>query len=363
MKLLGAIHDPTYVAAPYNRFDRLLLNLIKDERDLPFLYLTLRISLLLIPMGLLLYMPFITGWAWWALAIGYQYINNVKFKGPFGLMLHCTSHRPMYKPAYKFMNNYLPWIVGPFFGHTPETYYSHHIGMHHVENNLSEDESSTMPYQRASVKGFLRYFGSFFFFGLSELISYLFKRNRKKLAWRAVAGELSFVTVCIILGFVNLPATLAVFVVSLLLSRVVMMLGNWTQHSFIDAADPGNPYKNSITCINVKYNHKCWNDGYHISHHQRPGMHWTEHPTFFLKTIDKYVEHKAIIFDGADFGKVFFTLMARRYDVLAKHVVNINGNTFANEEEVIALLKARTQRIPVAAEPVMPATRQARVAA
>lgn len=350
MKLLGLIKDPTFVLLPYNRFDRLLLLLIKDERDLPFLHLTLRISFLLIPLGLLLYMPFITGWFWWALAVGYQYINNLKFKGPFGLMLHCTSHRPMYKPAFKFMNNYLPWVVGPFFGHTPETYYSHHIGMHHVENNLPDDESSTMAYQRDSLRGFLHYFGSFFFFGLSELISYLRNRNRVRLARRAVAGELSFVLLCIGLGFVNLPATLAVFIVPLLLSRVVMMLGNWTQHSFIDAEDPGNPFKNSITCINVKYNHKCWNDGYHISHHQRPGMHWTEHPTFFLKTLDKYAENQAIVFDGADFLKIFISLMTRRYDVLAQYVVNINGNTFADEAEVIAVLKARTRPIPVVAE-------------
>ena len=62
------------------------------------------------------------------------------------------------------------------------------------------------------------------------------------------------------------------------------MMGNWTQHAFVDGEDPGNAYKNSITCINVKYNKKCWNDGYHISHHIRPAMHWTEHPTFFQKT-------------------------------------------------------------------------------
>ncbi len=363
MKLLGPIHDPTFTSVSYNQFDRMLLSFIKDERDLPFLYLTLRISLILIPLGLMLYMPFLTGWAWWVLAIGYQYVNNLKFKGPFGLMLHCTSHRPMYKPAFKFMNNYLPWVVGPFFGHTPETYYSHHIGMHHAENNLPDDESSTMNYQRDSVRGFLGYFTAFFFFGLSELVAYLFKRNRVKLAWKAVAGEVSFVLLCIGLGFVNLPATLAVFVVPLLLSRIVMMLGNWTQHSFIDAADPGNPYKNSITCINVKYNHKCWNDGYHIGHHQRPGLHWTEHPTFFLKTLDKYAQNQAIVFDGADYLKIFISLMTRRYDVLAKHVVNINGNTFADEAEVIAVLKARTQRIPAVTELVTPLPRRVGVAA
>jgi hypothetical protein len=37
--------------------------------------------------------------------------------------------------------------------------------------------------------------------------------------------------------------------------------------------------------------------------------------------------------------------MRKRYEVLAKHIVNID-DTFASEEEVIELMKARTQKIP-----------------
>ena len=36
--------------------------------------------------------------------------------------------------------------------------------MHHVENNLPDDLSSTMRYQRDSFLHFLVYFGRFFFF-------------------------------------------------------------------------------------------------------------------------------------------------------------------------------------------------------
>ncbi|GAB3968564.1 hypothetical protein GCM10028806_12850 [Spirosoma terrae] len=132
----------------------------------------------------------------------------------------------------------------------------------------------------------------------------------------------------------------------LVIYRLVAMLGNWTQHAFVDADDPGNAYKNSITCINVGYNYNkaCWNDGYHISHHVRPAMHWTEHPTFFLKTLDQYASHQAIIFDGLDFGQVFFLLMHKRYSTLARHMVNLNG-AFSSDTEAIALLRRRTIRI------------------
>ncbi len=191
--------------------DRFFLNLIRDERDLPFIYLTIQITLIMIPMGISLY--FITGWAWWIIAVGYLYLNNLYFKGPFGLMLHCTSHRPFFKKDYQLLNYYLPWVVAPFFGHTPETYFVHHIGMHHVENNLEHDESSTMPFKRDSFKSFLNYFGVFFFKGVFELYQYHKKRNRQNFINRMVNGEVSYFFVIIFLSVINFPATLVAFII------------------------------------------------------------------------------------------------------------------------------------------------------
>ena len=349
MKVLSTLHDPTFTGRDYNRLDRFFLQYIKDERDLPFIYLTLRISLTLIPLSVLLFMPFLTGWAWWAVAALHFCFSTFGVKGPFGLMLHCTSHRQFFKTEYNWMNYYLPWVLAPFFGHTPETYYSHHIGMHHPENNLEDDDSSTMTFQRDSVRSFVAYFGRFFVIGVRNLLTYLRRKNRPKLAVRAMTGELVFAAVCIGLCFVSWPAVIVVFVFPLFVYRLIAMVGNWTQHAFVDGEDPGNAYKNSLTCINVKYNRKCWNDGYHISHHVRPAMHWTEHPTFFMKTIDKYAQNRAIIFDGIDFGQVFFLLMGKKYDVLAKHMVNVNG-AFVDDNDAISLLRRRTQRIEAPAE-------------
>jgi hypothetical protein len=76
-------------------------------------------------------------------------------------------------------------------------------------------------------------------------------------------------------------------------------------------------------------------------------MHWTEHPVYFQKTLDKYIENNAIVFDGIHFLHVFAWLMRKRYDLLAKHFVNI-GNRFSSDEEVIAFLKSRTEKVPFA---------------
>ncbi|KAA3437749.1 fatty acid desaturase family protein [Rufibacter hautae] len=344
MKTLTAVTDPCGVGKPVSAIDYFFVKYLNDERDLPFVYLTIKISLILIPFSVLLYMPFITGWVWWVLALLYLIINNAIFKGTFGLMFHCINHRPLFKNAYKYWNNYLPWVLGPFFGQSPETYFSHHIGMHHVEGNMPEDESSTMTYQRDSVRSFLKYNGLFMIAGVADLFNYLLRKKRRKLARRTVVGEVFYISLCVGLSFISFPATLFVFIIPLFIFRFIAMLGNWTQHSFVDASDPANPYKNSITCINVKYNHKCWNDGYHISHHERPAMHWSEYPNFFLKNQAKYRQNQAIVFDGLDYARVFFYLMSKRYDVLARHLLNID-NAFASEQEAVTLLKERTKPI------------------
>ena len=355
---LGANTDPVFVKpAAYSRFDQALLKLIRDERDLPFVHLTIKITLTLLPLAVICYLPFVNGW-WFALAVvAYHYLNNFAYKGPFGLMLHCTSHRPLFKKEWGWMNHYIPWVLSPFFGHSPETYYTHHIGMHHAENNLEEDESSTMPYRRDSFRDFGRYFGSFLFVGIYHLCAYHFRKKRQRLLMRSVRGELMFFAFCAAMCFVNWQATLFVFIVPFFLYRLVAMMGNWAQHAFIDAADPGNHYRNSITCINTKYNVKCWNDGYHISHHVKQTMHWTEHPMSFRNNIQTYIANDAIVFDGIHFLHVFIWLMRKRYDLLARHFVNI-GDRFSSEGEIISFLKSRTRKIVEYTGPKMPAAKE-----
>ena len=343
MQNLPVLTDPVFVPREhYNAFDRFLLSLIRDERDLPFVHLTIRITVFMMSLGLALYIPGLPIWLFAIMAIGYTLMNNFVFKGPFGLMLHCTSHRKFFKQEYELFNYYLPWIVSPFFGQTPETYASHHVGMHHAENNLPQDESSTMSYQRDSFRDFMRYFGDFLFVGLIRTVGYFKRKNRPTLIRKMVRGELLFYALCVVLCLVNWQATLFVFILPFLISRFIMMLGNWTQHAFIDHTDPGNHYKNSITCINHKYNHKCWNDGYHISHHIRPTMHWTDHPRHLQENVGEYVKNKALIFDGMDFLVIFIHLMNKRYEVLADKLVNLGA--WESKEEMIGTMKEGTRR-------------------
>ncbi|ANI88615.1 fatty acid desaturase [Arachidicoccus ginsenosidimutans] len=342
--LPDTLTDPVGLKPPYYIWlDKFFLRLIRDERDLPFIYFTLSIILFLIPYAVLLFSHLFVGLNWWAAAIFYMIINAASFIGRFSLMFHCAAHRTLFKKQYNYLNYILPYFIAPFFGHMADTYYSHHIGMHHAENNLEDDESSTMSYQRDSLKSFLLYLSRFIVRGLYDLASYLKKKNRKKLMYSAIRGEIMFIIMCIVLSCFNWRATFCVFIFPYFFYRLIAMLGNWAQHAFIDPAEPGNGYKNSMNCINSKYNWICWNDGYHISHHLKPTMHWTEHPAYFQKTIDKYVENNAVVFSKIDIMMVAVLLLAKRYDLLAKNFVNI-GNRFSSEEAVIAFLKERTAR-------------------
>jgi|KBSSwiS6_1023812.scaffolds.fasta_scaffold08047_2 hypothetical protein len=341
MKALTTITDPVYIPkSEYSWYEKFWLRYINDPRDLPFIHLLTAIHLMVLPAAIILYTPLLQGWYWWLLYIPYFYVSQLYFKGRFGLMLHCISHRRLFKKGYTWLYHWIVWGVCPFFGHTPETYFVHHMAMHHVENNMPDDGSSTLRYQRDSLWGFINYVCRFLFMGFRDTFLYLFNRKWKKFYMRLTYGEFSFFLFCIAMCFVNFSATLLIFIIPFLFARIVMMIGNWSQHAFIDISDPE---ENTINCINTKYNHTCWNDGYHAVHHLRPALHYTDIPAEFMKHKDEFAEKKVLVFDNIHYLHIFLWLMTRRYDKLAANIVNIN-NIFSSEEEVIALMKERTRR-------------------
>ena len=315
---------------------------VNDPRDLPFIRLSVTATLTLVPIAVLLYVP---GFFRWWLGLAYFALNFFLFFDRYILMLHNTSHRVLFKKRYAVLNRYIPWVLGPLFGESPDTYYAHHMGMHHPEGNLKKDLSSTMPYRRDSFGHFMAYFLRFFLAIYFELSRYLFRERRLKLLRRMWIGEGTYLLAVICLAFVNWRATLCVFIIPLCVARFLMMAGNWGQHAFVDPNDAANDYRNSITCVNGRYNRRCFNDGYHIGHHVKPNRHWTELPGDFLTNKEEYARQGAIIFHTIDFFVVWLFLMLKRYDWLARFYVEIDGQN-RSKDEVMALLRSRTAPIP-----------------
>jgi hypothetical protein len=315
-------------------------SLIEDRRDLPFVRLSALLTVLFWPSAIWLSLP---GRFHWAHAVVHL-IAYVWFLGPFTLMLHNTSHRRLYKKRFAFMNGYIPWVLSPLFGQTPGTYAAHHVGMHHAENNLADDLSTTLPYQRDSFLSFLSYLGSFLFTTAATLPIYFHRRGRKPLFRKSLGGELIFFVVLLpVCVFVGWKGPLVAFFIPFLVTRMAMMAGNWAQHAFVSHDRPESPYTNSITCIDCGYNERCFNDGYHIGHHIMAARHWTEMPADFEKNRARYAKEGAIVFRGIDFFVIWLLLMTKSYRTLAKHFVDLRDER-RSDEEIIALLKSRVQR-------------------
>lgn len=191
MKTLNTLTDPTYISQEtFSRYEKFWLKYMNDKRDLPFIHLLTLIHLTVLPVAIILFTPLLQGWLWWVVATVYFYVAQLYFKGRFELMFHCLCHRKTFKQPYQNrIHFYITWFICPLFGHAPEGYFSHHMGMHHVENNNETDTNSTMAYQRDSFKSFLAYFFNFLLTGVKETFQYLYQRKRKKLYTRLSLGE------------------------------------------------------------------------------------------------------------------------------------------------------------------------------
>jgi hypothetical protein len=76
-------------------------------------------------------------------------------------------------------------------------------------------------------------------------------------------------------------------------------------------------------------------------------MHWTDLPNEFLKNLNNYAKENSIIFKKIDFFQVWFFLMTKRYDILAKNLITVNHH-IQTKEQAIELLKHRTKRFDIA---------------
>src|SRR5262249_28039709 len=156
-------------------------SMLNDRRDATFIGLMSSCSLV-VSTGVALF--FVDRWFWWLAAVHVLLIGLLLDR--FTLMLHCTSHRPLFKPKWQGLNLVIPWVLAPFFGQTPETYFAHHLGMHHPEANLEGDLSSTQRFQRDKLGHFLLYLGRFLALILWDMTRYLARRKRMKLFRRVL---------------------------------------------------------------------------------------------------------------------------------------------------------------------------------
>jgi fatty acid desaturase len=320
--------------------DRVADAILRDPRDRIVLRRVARMAAILVSCAVVMFA--LPTWATALLAIPYLAAIFLAFGGPYTLMLHVVAHRPVFKQEWSFLGALTVAPLGMLLGHTPTSFFVHHVGMHHAENNMTSDLSGTIAYRRDSLAHFLHYWARFFFTGHLHLTRYLWLRGRTKLLRRFWLGEAVWATCVGSALWLDPAGAFVVLVAPFLVLRVVMMTGNFAQHAFVDVDDPDNAFRNSTCLTNTRYNHRCYNDGYHIVHHIKPSLHWTEMASWYQSNLPKFAENDAVVFDGIrDNQQIFWLLMRGDYGRLADHLVNFRDRT---RDERIEWLKSRVQR-------------------
>lgn len=344
-QITDPVRAPDYGDGPLSRWCR---EHLYEARDEVFVRLTLRMMVVMTAAMAALWLALsTTELPWWIAGSAYFALWGW-LTPPVILMLHNTMHRPFIRRP-RWLGQAHPFLMSFFFG-MPTGYRDHHLGMHHVEDNMPEDLSSTMRYQRDSFLHFLHYFLRFFFLAIIELPIYLWKKRRYMMARRAVLGEAVHVSVIATMMWLDLRFGLIAFLLPFCVVRFMMMAGNWGQHAFVNTARKNDGLSNAITCINCTYNRRAFNDGYHIGHHLKGNRHWTELPQELIDNRETYIREGAIVFEGLDFFMVSVLLWTKQWKVLARRYVRLDGQP-KSDEDVIALLKSRVR--PIAAWPAI----------
>jgi fatty acid desaturase len=324
-----------------------LESLIKDPRDETILYLLYNIFTMTIPGALLVF-------AYPSHCLGCLFLatNMFLFQERFMLGQHYYSHRGLFKS--KSMDTVVLWVLSPFFGLPSGLYHTHHVLMHHSENNRRlMDSSSTELFQRDNPFHFFLYWLEFALMVWVDVPIYAFRTRRYRLCLGLTLVVLSYFYSLKLFYAAHPTATLWVFILPTAINSVLLMFGNWSQHIFIDPEKPRSNYGLAYNVINHPCNQRSFNDGYHVEHHLNSQRHWSELPVNFMNNLDQYAKEDAIVFEGLDFFQVGMYVFLRRYETLSKHLISFNTKRTAEEAEVF--LRARLR--PLSHQKAGPKTR------
>ena len=238
-----------FILQPYIKWARKVVRVDTDVVMLTHLILYFTTS---VPSAIMLYYHF--SWIHGIL----HWLMQSYYVGTYTLMMHQHIHmRGILSKRYAWIDLSFPYITDPLMGHTWNSYFYHHVKHHHVEGNGPDDLSSTVRYQRDSIPDFLYYVARFFFFVWLDLPLYFIRKGKKRTAAKVTFFELgNYAAIYLLAKYANTRATVFVFILPLLLTRVGLMVGNWGQHALVDEVDPNSDFRSSITLIDVSVSRK-----------------------------------------------------------------------------------------------------------
>ena len=321
----------------------------KDERNLGIFLVGLNILMTSVPLAAFLFYAethnVLPQSQLIGLGIFYAVFHLKTYARSFILALHYITHCSIFNLQFRYLDHVFKCGICNLFGIPLGLYYPHHIAMHHAEDNMApHDMSSTMDYDRSSKWNHFQYMLRFFVLACVELPYRLCCRGKYRLAVQCTVGYAIFFSTLIKSFQITPIASFFVLWFPWVVCSFSLMQGNFKEHIFVDPDDPHNNYKSAMTCINCPSNSLTFNTGYHVEHHEQPGLPWYKLPQLFLKNLDQHAEQDSFIFSGVGPQEVGRLVLFGRYEELAKHYVNI-GQPQRSEAELIAEFKRRTHPV------------------
>ena len=331
-----------FVSGAYDRvIERLAQKVLRDQRDTPALRLMVSLTVTVVPIfviQLVLGRPRLL-----LVIVFYLALYGLKFQRFVRMFSasHLEAHRRhgFFSGTYdKVFGRYLEFFLGYFYGNIPELGRTAHVCLHHRENAGFDDTRNTMGYDRTSRLDFLCYMADNIWtvLGIAPYAYFRAKgdeKNRK----RMVRGMLCYYAYFAALFIYDWRIGILYVLVPILCMNFINAITAWVQHAFCDPERPDDYFANTVTVVDeVNF----MNEGFHLCHHHRSSLHWTEMPVHFERLRDRMKEAGSLVFRDLDFFGLFLELtLLRRMDVLAEKLVPWDP---MNHEQRLALLSKRT---------------------
>jgi len=331
-----------FVSGAYDRvIERLGQKVLRDQRDTPALRLMVSLTVTVVPIfaiQLVLGKPRLL-----LVIVFYLALYGLRFQRFVRMFSasHLEAHRRhgFFSGTYdKVFGRYLEFFLGYFYGNIPELGRTAHVCLHHRENAGFDDTRNTMGYDRSSRLDFLCYMADNIWtvLGIGPYAYFRAKgdeKNRK----RMVRGMLCYYAYFAAVFVYDWRIGILYVLVPILCMNFINAITAWVQHAFCDPERPDDYFANTVTVVDeVNF----MNEGFHLCHHHRSSLHWTEMPVHFERLRDRMKEAGSLVFRDLDFFGLFLELtLLRRMDVLAEKLVPWDP---MNHEQRLALLSKRT---------------------